>query len=131
MREFKIDPLQDIPTIDAVLKGRLGSARTKLVFDTGAARTQFHTPVIEALGYSASNASGIVSVAGPSGPAQQGYLFQVQSIRVLGVEFNNIEVAALDFDNFSEEGLEGLLGWDLIKHLHLEMDGASKILRIY
>jgi len=131
MKEFKIDPLQDIPTVTAVLRGPLGSTRAKLVFDTGAAKTQINTPLIEAIGYSIADATTIVSMTGPSGPSQEGYAFQINSLNALGKEFYEVSVAAFDLENFGEEGLQGLLGWDLINGLHLEMDGSSKLLRVF
>lgn len=131
MREFVIDPREEVPTIDAILRGPLGSVRTKLVFDTGAGKTQLNIPLIEALGYSIADATGIVSMSGPSGPSQDGYAFQLLSLRTLGKEFSSISVAAFDFENFSEEGLQGLLGWDVIREMNLEMEGKAKLLRVF
>ena len=46
-------------------------------------------------------------------------------------DFNHIPVAAFDFSNWEEEGIDGLLGWDMIRLLHLEMDGPKGKLIVF
>jgi len=111
------------------LTGRNGTKlKVSLNFDTGAAMTQFDTAVIDDLGYSAaSDGVQMVSAVGPAGPLQSGYAFHLMGIEVLGKTFEQPLVAAYDFDNYSARGskIGGLLGFDLIKEFHLEMDGPK------
>lgn len=56
MQTFEIDRSQDIPLVTSRIFGPRGTRRVQLVFDTGTAKTQFHTPVLESIGYSAAQA---------------------------------------------------------------------------
>lgn len=72
-----------------------------------------------------------MSIQGPAGDSQAGYVLTIQNLTVLGSNFQNIRVGAFDFDNFALDGIDGLLGFDVIKQLHLEMDGPKGILRVF
>lgn len=50
MRVIKFDRSQDIPIIDAKIRGPLGTRRIRLVFDTGCGLTQIDTCLIENIG---------------------------------------------------------------------------------
>lgn len=105
-------------------------ARAKLAFDTGSALTQVDVDMIEDLGYSARNAIGTAGVKGPTGEATaSGYIVKVSSLYLFGRELRDIPVLTYDFKNFP--GLDGLLGWDVIKRLHLEMDGPNGVLKVF
>lgn len=116
--------------MDAVLQGPRDWARARLVFDTGAAKTQLDTGFAEDLGYSARDATDVTSVLGPAGDQQYGYLVRVQALSVLGHRFDDLAVALFDFDNFTRYQIDGLLGFDVIKLLRLEFDGPAGILTI-
>ena len=131
MRTFEIDADEDVPTVTGLVKGPDRAKRVSLVFDTGCEVTQFHIPILEAIGYSAANATAIASMAGVSGPTQQGYRLKLGHLRVLGIDFKNVEVAAFDFENFVERGMEGLLGYDIIRTLNLKLDGPKRLLTVY
>ena len=129
MRVVKIDRSQDVPEIKALVVGPRSSQKINLVFDTGAASTQIDTGLIEDIGYSATNATSLMSVVGATGASQQGYIVEVHCIEFLGKKAENPQVGVYDFENFP--GVDGLLGWDIIRHLHIEMNGPNGILKVY
>jgi len=131
MQVLKIDQAQEIPLIDSIASGPRGKRRLKLVFDTGCGTTQIDTALLENLGYSAFDGIERATVRGPAGDPQEGYTLKLARLAVLGRSFSSPIVAAYDFDNFSRYGIDGLLGWDLIKHLHLELDGPGGILKVF
>lgn len=131
MQTFEIDRSQDIPLVTSRIYGPRGTRRVQLVFDTGAAKTQFHTPVLESIGYSAAQAIHMLTMSGPAGPIQEGYSLILQQIRVLGKTFNDIDVGAFDFDYLNDDGIDGLLGFDVIREFHLEMNGPRSELIVY
>ena len=134
-RTFRFNRKAWAPIVVAKLTGKTGSnLKVSLIFDTGAAMTQFNTAVIDDLGYSAaSDGAHMVSAVGPAGPLQTGYAFHLREIEVLGRYFTSPLVAAYDFDNYSDRGTKigGLLGFDLIKEFHLEMNGAKGELIVF
>ncbi len=130
MRQITLDGAWDIPIVKVVLGGvRKKSARGMLVFDTGSALTQLDVDLVETLGYSARDANGIRSIKGPTGDAVEGYVFSMSSLLLFGKEFKNVQVLAYDFKNFP--GVNGLLGWDIIRLLHLELDGPRGVLKVF
>jgi len=131
MRIVHFDPLQEFPIIEAMIKGPKGSRRIRLVFDTGAGNTQVDTGRMEAIGYSARNAEARISVEGPAGDIKEGYLVKTHGFSFFGKNVSDLSVGAYDFDNFSKYGIDGLLGWDVISKLHLEMEGPAGILKVF
>lgn len=123
MPTIKFDPSQDIPIVDAIIVGPLSYERVKLVFDSGCGLTQIDTGLIETIGYSAKNAKRTMSVRGPVGEEVDGYVIELQCLKLFGVDYSDLEVGVYDFDNFAHFGIDGLLGFDLIKHMHFEMNG--------
>jgi predicted aspartyl protease len=130
VREVKLDPNWDVPSVNVLLKRPRGrSRRAKLVFDTGASLTQIDVDLMEALGYSARDAIGTARIRGATGEPVEGYIVRLSSLTLLGRELRDISVFSYDFKNFS--GLDGLLGWDVIKRLHLELDGPNGVLKVF
>ncbi len=130
MREIKFDRSVDIPVIDAVIKGPLRSHRLKLVFDTGCAITQIDTGAIECVGYSAVQGEALITMSGATGDRQEGYTVKTAALSNLGLQFENALVGVMDFDHLQQDRIDGLLGFDLIKELHIEVDGPSGVLKI-
>ena len=131
MRIVKFDPSSELPIVDARIRGRQKSRALRLVFDTGAGNTQIHTARIEAIGYSAIDALGLMSVEGPAGDSKQGYLISLKILSLFGKNFEDVQIGVYDFDNFAQYGFDGLLGFDVIKQLHLEMDGPKGVLKVF
>ena len=130
-RIFKFRETEILPVVNARLFGKNKSKIVRLVFDTGAATTQVHTPVIDILGYSAAHGEGLISSYGPAGPIQEGYSLQVEKLRVFGKEFKQPVLSVYDFDNLADLGLHGLLGFDLIRQMDMELKGSRGELIVY
>ena len=131
MKTVKFDRSQDIPIVDAMLKGSAENARARLVFDTGSGLTQIDTALIEELGYSARDGKSTYFTFGPAGEKISGYKINLPRLSIFGKRLDNLVVGVIDFDNFSHFGISGLLGFDVIKLLHLEMDGPMGLLKVY
>ena len=130
MREVRLDSSWEIPRVEVILgSGLKRTIRASLVFDTGAGLTQLDVGLVERLGYSALDALEIRRVKGAVGESVEGYVVQVLKLNILGKVVSNVPVFAFDFENFP--GIDGLLGWDVIKQLHLDMDGPEGVLRIF
>ncbi len=85
MREVRLDPNWEIPTLEVVLgSARNGTVRASLVFDTGAGLTQVDVGLIERLGYSANDAVEIRRVRGAVGESIEGYVVKVSKLNVFG-----------------------------------------------
>ncbi len=124
-RTYKFHTSEVLPIVTARLFSGYSSKVVRLVFDTGAATTQIHTPVIDALGYCAADGIGTISSYGPAGPIQEGYSLRIEKLKVFGKEFSSPVLSVYDFDNFANSGLHGLLGFDLIRQLDLELRGSK------
>ncbi len=66
---------------------------------------------------------------GATGEAVEGYTFLMSNMFLFGKEFKDVPVLTYDFKNFPS--VEGLIGWGLIKRLHLEMNGPDSALKIF
>jgi predicted aspartyl protease len=130
-RAFNFNTSEPLPLVFAKIKGKLRKRPVRLVFDTGAFMTQLTTSVIEELGYSARDGLRRISAYGPSGPIDEGYAVAVEHLELFGNRFNDLVIAAYDFSNLESEGIDGLLGFDVIKQLHIEMNGPKGELIIY
>lgn len=131
MQIINFDRTQDIPVVDAIISGPITYERVRLVFDSGCGLTQIDTGLIESIGYSSGNAKRTMSVRGPVGDEVEGYVVGLESFNLFGYSISNLEVGVYDFDNFAHFGIDGLLGFDLIKQMHFELNGAEGLLKIF
>lgn len=131
MQLVNFDRNQDIPVVDALVVGPRSRERVKLVFDSGCGTTQIHTGVMESIGYSARLASRTMVVKGPVGEEVEGYIVSVDKFNLFGHSVTDLEVGVYDFDNFAHYGIDGLLGFDLIKQMHFELNGPEGLLKIF
>lgn len=131
MKEFEFDKSSRTPLVSAILCGPKGNRRLTLVFDTGAVITQIHAPTLALIGYGEEVKIESVSMVGAGGEKQHGYLVQSERLLTLGKKIENAPIGAFDFGELSSAGIDGLLGFDVIKELHLEMIGPEGILRVY
>ena len=130
-RIYKVNRNKNTPLISARLVGTGKPINVRLVFDTGAALTQFSTRIVESLGYSARDGIQEATVSGPTGPLEVGYTLHLNEITVLGKKFSKPLVAAFDFDHLDNANIDGLLGFDLIKEFHLELNGPKGELVVF
>jgi Aspartyl protease len=131
MREYRIDTLFGLPTVRAVISGPKRGKQINLLFDTGAAATQVHTGTLHSLGFSFSGREPDVSMRGVTGPVEAGFSLRVSRLFFLGQMFHDTAIAAFDLGQWAEEGIDGLLGFDLIRQFHIEMLGPAGLLKVF
>jgi hypothetical protein len=130
MREVIFDRSQAVPEVEVQFRGPRKRSTARVIFDTGSGLTQLDVKVLESSGYSVEHATRLGRVTGATGNEwAEGYIVQVPKLFVFGVAIEKVEVLAYDFDNFP--GIDGLLGFDVIKRFHLEMDGSNGRLKIF
>ena len=117
MHLIRFDRSQEIPIVDAIVFGPQKHERLRLVFDSGCGVTQIHIGVINSIGYSEQDAKRTTSVQGATGDRQHGFLLGINKLLFFGKTFPDLDVAAHDFSTFSSCGIDGLLGFDVIKQL--------------
>ena len=130
MREYRFDPNDPTPTVAAVLAGPKASMQLKLVFDTGCSITEIDTRIMRYLGYTRSLKVTDIDVKGVKGPSSDGELFDASAFYVFGSKFGTEQVVCSKLDNMKEDGYHGLLGWNMIRHFELEMNGPEGLLRV-
>ena len=132
MREFHFDPYEWTPIIKAILVGPKCPKQVRLVFDTGAALTQFHTQVIRTVGFTTADKVGeaVMTGAGPE-DEQVGFMVRTPKFFAVGKRFEDLQIASFDLPALAKAGIDGLLGFDVISKLHLEMDGPRGILKVF
>ena len=86
---------------------------------------------MEELGFSAKDGINAYQTKGPAGEALSGYKVEVKALSLFGRRIDNLVVGVIDFDNFSHYGISGLLGFDVIKDLHLEVDGPNGLMTVF
>lgn len=131
MRVISFDASQDIPIIDALVRGPRDFHRIRLVFDTGAGMTQIDAAVIERLGYTPRDGEHRIAVTDSTGKSVEGYTIRLSELSLLGRRFEAPLVGAFDFTHFDTYAIHGLFGWDFIKTLHLEMNGPQGELNVF
>ena len=131
MQIVSFDASQEIPIIDAVVRGPRDFHRVRLVFDTGSGLTQFDTNLVETLGYSASDGDQRLVIVGATGEEVEGYSLCVESLTLLGRKLEKVRIGVFDFSHYDRYRIHGLFGWDIIKQLHLDMDGPAGILKVF
>ena len=130
MQIIHFDRSQDVPIVDAKIRGPLGARKVRLVFDTGCGLSQIDTSLIENIGYGAVDGDQRIQIHGATGESHQGYRLRIAELIFFGVKFKEVTVGALDFEFLGSHRIDGLLGFDLIKELHLEVNGPRGELKI-
>jgi hypothetical protein len=130
MRKYRIRSALGLPMVSAVVVGDRGASRVELVFDSGAANTQIHIGTLRAVGISFDKRTPDLSKKGVTG-AQNGFSCALPKLHLFGRKYEQLMIAAFDFSDWADDGIDGLLGWDLIEQLHLEMDGPRGDLKIF
>lgn len=67
---------------------------------------------------------------GVKGPIEDGYSLIPDRLFFLQKMFSAPTIAAFDLCEWAEDGIDGLLGFDLIRNFQLEMDGPRGLLRV-
>jgi hypothetical protein len=131
VREFTFDQAEATPIVSAILSGPQGSRRIALVFDTGAVLTQIHVVTLAMVGYTPSHVVKKAVMVGAGGERHEGTILKAGKIVTLGKKIENFILGSFDFSELAESGIDGLLGWDVIKQLHLDMNGPAGILKVF
>ena len=131
MREYQFDPAAELPLVHALLTGPKGQVRATLVFDSGCGLPQVHNPILETIGCSGGPTAKSVTISGVTGDGDPAFIVPVKSLHTLGSRFDRAEIAGVDFSKWAHSGIEGLLGWDIIRQFHFDMDGPKGILRVF
>ena len=131
MKIYRIQTLLSLPVVPVVVVGPKGARRIQLVFDSGAANTQVHIGTLRAAGFDYRSREPDISTKGVTGGPERGFSTQLSRIHVLGKHYDQRQVGAFDFSDWVKDGIDGLLGWDLIEKLHFEVDGPRKILKVF
>ena len=131
MREFEFDPSQPAPLVRAILAGPKGAFHMRLILDTGAHSTQLSKAAMHSMGFNEDVSTRDAYSIGVGGAREKGFEVIVSRFFVLGAKFQDVAVCAFNMKYLEGEGADGLLGWDLISQLHLEMDGPKGLLRVF
>ena len=83
------------------------------------------------LGYGQEKKKRDAEIRTVGGLVEKSYVVEIERLEVLGKTFESIEVAASDFRTWADDGIDGLLGWEIIRQLHVEMDGPHGLFKIY
>ena len=131
MHSFSFNPRSRAPIVTALVKGPKRARRLRLIFDTGAEMTQFHSATMLEIGYESKDAIAKASVVGAEGVQSEGYVINLHKLIVLGSEAQTFNVGVFDMQHLQARRLDGLLGWDVIRAFHLEMDGPRGSLKVF
>ena len=131
MREFKFIPNEDTPIVRALLVGPKRSIKARLILDSGAGRTQIRESTARSLGFTDAQRVATARLVGVEEEVVTGPIYNNKIVYVLGQRFEDVKIAAFPMKHLEKEGIDGLLGWDLIKKLHFELDGPLGVLRIF
>ncbi|RIL06879.1 MAG: hypothetical protein DCC75_10475 [Proteobacteria bacterium] len=131
MREYRFDPQGQLPVVRSTIIGPKGQKQVTLVFDSGCAETQIHHKVLSLVGCGEDQKIRDVTVAGAYGEGEPAFVVIMPCLRAIGERFEGIEIIGIDFSKWADAGIEGLLGWDLIRSLHFEMNGPQGLLKIF
>jgi len=102
-----------------VLPSFIEDEEVSLVLDTGASHTIVDLTKLLILGYRLTDSIGTVQFQTAKGIVEA-YLFEVKSLRALGLTKENIRICAYDFmlnNVFSE--IDGVLGLDFLRETEL------------
>lgn len=111
MANFRYELLKGVPFIQTTVEGKLFKFVGHFIIDTGSYMTIIRTPRIDAMGYSAQEATKPFATESVIGK-EKGYCVQIKSFEVFGKRFDNFEVAALDLP--ARYNIDGLIGMNLL-----------------
>jgi hypothetical protein len=131
MRTFHFNPTTKAPIVSAIITGPRGTRKVRLIFDTGAELTQFHSDTMHKVGYSNSDAVARANVIGAGGAESSGYVVNLKKLFVLGSKAEAFNVAVFEMRHLQAQRIDGLLGWDVIRAFRLEMDGPEGVLKVF
>jgi len=108
-----------------VAAGIDGVSQLALVIDTGASITTLSKESFSQLDNTGIRYLGTQLFNTPNGMAQ-GEMYRVDSIQLADIEILDLEIAVLDFE--PSDGLDGLLGMNVLRNYRFEIDQDQEIL---
>ena len=75
--------------------------------------------------------AGLRASRGAGGRESSGYMVNLQRLFVLGSKAEELPVGVFEMKHLYAQRLDGLLGGDVIRAFHLEMNGPQGELRVY
>lgn len=102
-----------------------------MVLYTSCSVTQVHSELLALVGCGEATRLGDITIAGVTGDGDPSYLVRLDGLSMLGSRFKAPTIAGVDFNNWARSGIEGLVGWDLVRQLHFEMDGPKGLLKVF
>lgn len=82
------------------------------------------------LGFREENKTRDAFSVGVGGAREKGFEIILPRLFVLGKKFEAAPVCVFGMQYVEEDGTDGLLGWDLIRLFHFDMDGPKGILKV-
>lgn len=131
MHNFHFNPKGRAPIVTALITGPRGTRKVRLIFDTGAEMTQLHARTMNKVGYQQSDAVAKATVISAGGIESEGYVVPLQKLFVLGSKAETFRVGVYEMKHLDSRRLDGLLGWDVIRAFHLEMNGPEGLLKVF
>lgn len=126
MADFSYSVEKRLIIIPVTLYGKSRRVKGEFVLDTGASLMVVDHEVINALGYSAREGTGLSVVSSVVG-REQGYRLIVEGFETLGRKITNIEVTVHDL---KEQGVEGLVGMSFLEQFPWCLDPARKVISV-
>ena len=120
---FEIDG--DLIVIDAVVTGPKGTARVRLVLDTGSALTTLVPDIAEAIGYTSADRVAR-SVVRSAVATERGYIICVSQLTVFGFSVSGVHINVADLGH----DIDGLLGMNFLSDFNLEIRPSERRIRI-
>ncbi|MBI4126234.1 MAG: retropepsin-like domain-containing protein [Deltaproteobacteria bacterium] len=111
MANFRYELLKGVPCIQAHVQGKTLAFTGRFILDTGAYMTIIRTARIDAIGYSARDATKPFSTESIIG-REEGYCLKITCLELFGKTFSNHEVAALDLPE--RYHIDGLIGMNIL-----------------
>lgn len=121
---YKLD--KKLLVISALFQGKYGNYDAELIIDTGASLTILQPLVIDALGFSEKDQSGISTVQSPIGK-ERGFRIHLPKIECLGKQIVTFEVACHDV---GLKHLDGLLGMNFLEQFDFCIYPRKGLIRI-
>jgi predicted aspartyl protease len=118
----RFDARQGLLIIAAELQGPTGNALLRLALDTGATSTLLSNSLLVAVGYDPADSEDRVEITTGSGVE---YVARVKLLKLTALGHERLDFAVLAHTLPPSAGVDGLLGLDFLRGLHLTVDFQS------
>jgi hypothetical protein len=129
--DYRFDPDAPWPVVRGVISGPKGALSIRLVLDSGAHQTQLNRGTMNALGFREQDKTRDAFSVGVGGARERGFEVIVPRFFVLGRKFAETPVSVFEMPYLEGDRVDGLLGWDLIRQFHFELNGPAGVLKVY